>query len=1332
MTLARDRYLQLLRQEEFSQEALPNQPRALFVSSVTGRTIDDRGAFTTDYWGANLVSPVRFGSAVTHLLGLSGDGDLFLEIGPHSTLAGPLRQICAARGRPCHYIASQTRNSDSAVALLSAFGRLYQENVNIDLAPLFPHGRAVSGLPSYAWDHSGSFWWESRMSQGWRSRKYPRHCLLGVRAAESPDKEPLWRNVLQIEDASWISDHKVGNDIVFPFAGYVVMAGEAIRQVTDGEIGSGYRLRHVKVRTALVLNDANSVDVITTLRQKRLNDNDPSNWFDFTITSYTGSSWIKHCEGEVIQMKEPGKPTPSFRRLPRRIASAAFYQGMNKMGFRYGPEFQGLTDIVTSATEHEAEASLVDVHDHCSAPFTLHPAAIDACLQLLVVAGAKGLLRNINGLQVPTLIEELEISRGAAEMHARAWSEGQDVRGGHIECVAGDRTVLRMSGLHLTPLDDDDDKGKSADVHAAAQLRWVADFDFADPATLFQSPESDKYHTELQQELTLLCILEEACKIASLTPCQPHFGKYRDWANRQIADAKAGHFPLVKDATRLTSLSPAERRDLIKAHVGVLEKGGKRALAIATARICEHAESIFTGSQEALDVLMQDNVLTELYNEDSFGYGDFVRLLSNSRPNLRILEVGAGTGGTTELTLRNLVDEAGLPAYSVYTYTDVSAGFFGKAKQRFSYAHNMEYKVFDISRSPFDQGFDKKAAAYDLILAANVVHATPCIKKSLANMASLLKPDGMLVLTELCAMNRSPNYPFGHLSGWWLGEEDGRPDQPYITVERWDEELKAAGFTGVDVVRHDHEEKAYRTNAAIVSRLKTDSAPPAKKVTLLCDDQKSKVSLALKTSLASAGWEATLCQLTADPPLHQDIISCLDLEGKGFNGLSEQTFNEFKTFVQRLGKQKLLWLTRPVQIKCKDPRSAQVIGVTRTLRSELALPIYTLEISTDEPRFTDLVAGVFEKIRSQEDVGGNLAPEREFAVENGVVCIPRYHPFSLADKLRSSSSSGGIESSSSSSPASPVMNKMVQVEKLGSLDTLHWRDEPVPARIPDDHVEIETRATGLNFRDVLLAMGVIPHDGSGSVALGFEAAGVVRRVGPAVLHLAPGDRVMAYYPGALSTRLVAPAGLVLRLPDDLGFEEAATVPICFATVLHSLINVGRLSARSSVLIHSGCGGVGLTALQVCRMVGADEVYVTVGSAHKADYLVERYGIPRSRIFHSRDASFVADVMRETRGRGVDLVLNSLSGELLHESWKCVAKYGAMLELGKRDIMGSARLNMRPFQENRSFHGIDLSQLGMERLMDLQKYVLLIIIITPFKNIGGLMVPMLSKMLVLTT
>ncbi|XXG95388.1 hypothetical protein Hte_001650 [Hypoxylon texense] len=1287
MNLLANEYLHLLRQEKDSvdsESVLPHQ--SIFMSSVTTKIIDNSVDLGPEYWVANLVSPVRFSTAVRNLFELRGDTDVLLEVGPHAALAGPLRQICTQRSWQCNYVASQNRGSNSAASLLAALGRLFQENVGIDFGPLFTRGRVVAGLPSYPWDHSGqSFWNESRLSTAWRHRRYPHHCILGLRSTDSPDDEPLWRNVLHLDDASWLVDHKVSQDVVFPFAGYVAMAGEAIRQVAGADVGSSYHLRHVVARTALVLNDSKPVEIITTLRRKRLTDSDESQWYEFVITSYSGSAWIKHCMGEVRHTEEP-RNSPSWvpQGLPRKLSSPAFYEAMEQNGFIYGPEFQSLTNITTSTTEQIAEAELAGKHDNTSSPFSLHPVAIDGCLQLLMIATAQGLCRNFDGLYVPTSIEELVISRGTAEMHARAWAKKGDLRLGEVECVADGRPALWMRGLQLAPLEDDKRVNDSIDRHAAAHVQWLPDFDFVDHRALFSPPKPDREHLRLQQELSFLCMLEEVRKVEGLKACQPHLAKLRDWMKQEIEHAAAGRgrFPLVDDAARLIELSLDEQQSTIRSHLEILKSGYHSALSIGIKRVCDHAEELFAGSRETLDVLMQDNLLAEIYNHTSFGYGDFVRLLSNSRPNLRILEVGAGTGGTTELILRDLVDEGGFPIYSVYTFTDVSSGFLVKARERFSYAPNMEYKVLDISKSPLEQGFEGGGkGAYDLILAANVVHATPIIKETLGNIKSLLKPDGMLVLTELLPTLRTANYMFGHFSGWWLGEADARPSNPLMPVERWDSELKSVGFTGVDSYVSDDDEP-YNQIVTIVSRPQVKRVTSAKQVALLCDNEESDVARNLRSSLENSGWKVTPCRLTSTPPRGEDIISCLNLETDWSANLTEESLVHLQKFAKALEEQKILWLARPVQIRCTDPRPATFIGVARTLRAEQAPGLCTLEIDAGEPRFADLVLDVFEKIRTEEDVG-TLAPDREFAVENSQICIPRYHPFSLTNRLRESNSRTEESSTGNTRTA-------LNVGKTGSMETLHWIDEPLPLLLPDDHVEIEARAVGLNFRDVVLARGVIESSTPGRIPLGYEFSGIVRKVGAAVTNLAPGDRVMALCNGCLATKNVAPAEIVMRIPDELAFEAAAAIPVCFGTVIYSLIDIGRLEQGQSVLIHSACGGVGLAALQVSQMLGA-EIYATVGSEKKVEYLVNKYGIPRSHIFNSRDSSFVEGVMRETAGRGVDLVLNSLSGELLHESWLCVAKFGIMVELGLRDSKGSGRLNMLPFAENRSYHGVNLSE-----------------------------------------
>ncbi|KAK3311877.1 polyketide synthase [Apodospora peruviana] len=1322
MAAVADEYLDLLQAEDsVSYSAPPPDSGAEFVSSVTCKVVgaDYAESFAPSYWVSNLVSPVRFDTAVSNLLARSTSPKgniLLLEIGPHSALAGPLRQICAAVGQPCNYVSSLERGKDGTVSVLSALGKLHQESVAVDWKPLSPNNcKTLSGLPVYPWDHSGgSFWYESRLSQAWRTRRFPHHCLLGLRVVESPDTAPQWRNVLHLEHVPWVGDHKVRQDVVFPLAGYVAMAGEAVRQITAADTGSisGYRLRHVVARTALVLTDAKPAEMVTTLRPVRLTDSeDSASWFDFSIASYAGSgTWVRHCEGQAMAVLSEEKTTMVGQQpLPRGVATPRFYEAMARVGIIYGPEFQPLVDISSSVTERVAQAKLVQSSSQASQPFFLHPASIDGCIQLLLVAGVRGLCRNFRKLVIPTLIEHIEVSGGgrgssAVEMHATAAAgpdSGSSYESAVVECVrvADDSKpalALRMSGLRVTPLDGDGESAAAAtaDVHAAARLQWLPDFDFADVTKLFQPPARNRAERRLQETLSLLCTLESADKVDGLVPCQPHFAKYRDWLHLQIDKARTGEYALVDNPDKYVALTPGPRRECLEATFTRLlnEFPGEHAVSIGIKRISDHADDIFTGQRDTLDLLMQDDVLTKIYDEDSFGYRDFVRLLSHTRPDLRILEVGAGTGGTTELTLRDLVDSNGMPAYSQYMFTDISAGFFPQARERFSYAPNMEFQTFDISKDGLAQGF--VAASYDLIFAPNVVHATPSLKETLANLRPLLKPDGMLLLTEISTVTRAPNYIFGNFSGWWMGEADGRLWEPYVLPSRWDEDLKAAGFTGTEVVVPD-DMMPYQLCCAILSKPQASKVVALdKEVTVLCQRSDTGPAASLVAGLRDDGWTVMPCVLGEQlPHPGRDIIACVDLETRFFDpqDLSETNFSAFQNLLRHLKNERLLWLTRPSQVNCRDPRSAQTLGVARTIRAELALPFFTLEIDWNHHHNSEsgaaarLVTQVFGKIRRVQD-GDVLNSDKEFVVDDdGVICVGRYHPFSLTQEMEA-------RSSSSSAP------KSLHIIKPGALDSLQWRDEPEQSSLPDDAVEVEIRAAGLNFRDVLLAMGIIsPHPSEPRIPLGMEAAGVVRRVGRAVLvSLQPGDRVMLLAPtSTLSTRLVCPAAAVVRIPDSLTPEAAATIPLCFATVLHALLDVGRVRRGQTVLIHSACGGVGLTALQVCRAVGAD-VYATVGHESKVEHLVRHYGVPRNRIFHSRDASFVAGVARETGGRGVDLVLNSLSGDLLHASWTCVAEYGTMIELGKRDLWGAGRLDMAPFLANRSYAAVDIHQFIRER------------------------------------
>ncbi|KAI0508642.1 hypothetical protein F5B22DRAFT_658952 [Xylaria bambusicola] len=1217
----------------------PDCSGTTMFSTVTTQTITQ--PLDLAYWVLNLTSPVKFSPSFSRILRYLNSQPLCIEVGPHSQMAGPVRQICAAHRLECIYVPVMVRFTDCLSSLLSAIGQLFQYNVDLHVTAdtvLFPSGKTLVDLPPYPWDHSEEYWNESRVSYDFRFRKYGHHALLGVRVTESSSLEPTWRCVLDLEDEPWLKGHVVNTNIVFPFSGYVCMAGEAIRQISGIE-QVGYKVKHIVVDTALVLVENKPVELITTLRRRRLTDTSHSEFYDFVISSYSGKEWAKHCEGSITTLHQRIKTTPNVTTLSRKVATSRWYEIMARVGLKYGDAFRGIKSLEASPSERRAVGIITGTVD---GPFLFHPAVMDSAFQLMIAAGAKAASRHLTQLVVPTLIEEIDVFAMSESMVAEAWV-CPDLNDVGLECTSAENVVLRMKGVKLTSLESDQDS--EVDVHKAARMEFFPDIDFMDPTSLIRAPAMKRDSKVALEAIVLLSILDLADRLENLEPSQPHYRKYREWIRREYDKVTNGECPLTEiDALRLTMLSPTERSDQLQK---LLSKSSQdpsiRLQASGIYKINQNCEDLFTGQADALELLLEDNVLAEVYNSVSFDFSCYVRLLCISKPKLCILEVGAGTGGASELILRDLVSTSNNPLYSTYTFTDISAGFFAQASERFSYAPNVEYKVFDISQNPFSQGF--KPETYDLIIASNVVHATANLNVTLRNLQPLLRPGG---------------------------EADDRRWEPFVSVERWDRELKAAGFTGVDTVVFD-EKGPYQYCAAMISRVvpqglpRPGVAPKLDNLTVLCAKPEHDNTVRLIEDLQLRGYNVNVTEFGARPlPPHDPILVTLDLEGYLFQDITAERLGAFQDLCRQHQGQKLLWLMPPVQIGCVDPGHGQTIGVLRTIREELSLPFHTLEIAQSEPFFTDLALKVMGKIVAMDE-NEALDPDREFIVENGMILVGRCQQFSLKRRMAPTATQDSAV-------------KQLCIGKTGLLETLHW------VSMGPNCVEADELV-----KDIMVSMGLLTFEGS-SPQLGIEMSGVVTRTGSDVRHIRAGDRVIAVASrGCFSTTAIAKAPLVVGILKHLSFEEAATMPTVFGTVFQALVRVARLRKGASVLVHSACGGIGHAAVQVCKNAGAN-LYVTVGNYDKANYAHRVFGIPRNQIFSSRDDSFLEGLMRETQGKGVDVVLNSLSGNLLHASWQCVAEFGQLVELGKRDLVGFGTLALEPFLGNRSYSCVDLAHM----------------------------------------
>ena len=265
----------------------------------------------------------------------------------------------------------------------------------------------------------------------------------------------------------------------------------------------------------------------------------------------------------------------------------------------------------------------------------------------------------------------------------------------------------------------------------------------------------------------------------------------------------------------------------------------------------------------------------------------------------------------------------------------------------------------------------------------------------------------------------------------------------------------------------------------------------------------------------------------------------------------------------------------------------------------------------------------------------------------------------------------------------------------GGLDEVRWTLEP--RREPGSgEVEVAVEATGLNYRDVMWAMGLLPEEalerGFAGSTIGIECAGTVVRCGPGVAGLKVGDGVMTFGPASFASHVTVRADRAVRLPEGVDATAAATIPVAFFTAWYAMVTLGRLARGEWVLIHGGAGGVGLAAIQIARHLGL-RVIATAGSPVKRA-LLRAEGV--EHVLDSRSLRFGDEVRRITGGRGVDAVLNSLAGEAMERSLGCLAPFGRFLELGKQDFYSNTALGLRPLKENISYFGIDVDQVMVAR------------------------------------
>ncbi|OJJ99925.1 hypothetical protein ASPACDRAFT_43562 [Aspergillus aculeatus ATCC 16872] len=312
-------------------------------------------------------------------------------------------------------------------------------------------------------------------------------------------------------------------------------------------------------------------------------------------------------------------------------------------------------------------------------------------------------------------------------------------------------------------------------------------------------------------------------------------------------------------------------------------------------------------------------------------------------------------------------------------------------------------------------------------------------------------------------------------------------------------------------------------------------------------------------------------------------------------------------------------------------------------------------------------------------------PDFEFAQRDGALHISRWEPDErLNETFRLKQNRDTVDL-----PLSSARGCKLGIKDPGQMDTIHFvQEEHPPTALHPDYVEISVKSVGMNAKDLYAISAKVDTK---NASCSCECAGVVTAVGGNVSEFKTGDRVVAVAPGHFATVERFPHWAVSKLREEEDFTTTSTIPIVFSTVIYGLKYRAHLQPGETVLIHSAAGGVGLAAIQYAKHLGA-KIFATVGNESKKSFLVEKYGLDPAHIFSSRNSSFLPAIMEATSGQGVDVVLNSLTGDLLRSSFEACADFGRFVEIGKRDILDHGVLDMSTFGRNVSFMAFDLSNL----------------------------------------
>lgn len=1228
-------------------------PVETMISRVTGRAVQAK-ELDADYWWRNVRMPVRFSDAIECIA--AAGVRTFLEVGPHPVLQHYMREVLRGSPEPRSVLSTLSRRDAAGDPLANAVAECYVSGADIAAASRFDGPADTRGLPLYPWQRQ-SFAIQRSIEGVEVVKPVDDHPLLGFRDTGRDDS---WMSHLCTATQPWLADHVVDDAAILPAAAMIEMALAAAR--TRHPDAAVLEIQDLEITRSLPLASG-------TVRDCRTLVEADGQWSLASRPRLTEEPLQRHAQGRILpglghRPVLPATPASSGE----VIAAEVVYARARTVGLSYGPAFR----TVVSVDRIDTETGVADLRstqpDRFSQRYLLDPTVVDGSLQaLLAMAAGNPRMRALGTVmpwrfgRVRLLGDGLQIRRAVLHLrHIGPRSICADI----ALTDALDRPVMELIDCWFASV-------PKAGQSVADQTFWSAHVPSLRQAPNDAMPPIDRIiaATLGVEDRPASMLLADACVTASVHEAivaRSTDGVLpADWSNSPLtAQAlaclreeglahetgagwqveKASELPPPVDIWRslFFSTPQASAECALLAALSPSLMAGDPAMLVLPPGMTEQAMFASPSGTEAAQALMR-------------GLTAFATTWPAGRC-LRIALVGAAQNALIRRVV-DAIEALGFPFRLVVLVPDARA----------------EASLLpELARTPGATAQAWPAAqhlpAFDLVLDFFGL-SLPRQRLVPDQLFSLLASGGLLLAAEAI-----PSYVSSLLFGPALGVDTAAGLQH---PDAWCRDLRDAGFAEV---RHTLLDGAIWPATLLIASAAAqsdDSNADGSQAGLVLfaapNDPLAAALTARQPTLQQLPIEALREVLTVPLASRHQHVLLLAEEFAEDDDAPEALAELLADIAAALENMQAAQPARLWLVATGSPSAsfiaAALTGLRRVAGNELAgLECRCIALEATLPA-AEAAERLLQELHEPDD-------EREILWTRGGRMVPR---------LRT----GMIQP--------PVTNEPRRLDVLrpGLISSLAWvrAEPPTPGA---GEVAIEVHAAALNFRDVMWAQGLLPDEalleGFSGPSLGLECAGIVIAVGDGVTDLRPGDRVAAVAPKAFATHVVTRRTGVMRMPEALTHEAAATVPVAFMTAAYGLGELARLEPGERVLIHGGAGGVGLAAIQYALHKGA-VVYATAGSETRRQML-RMLGVTSA--FDSRGTSFVDDILAETDGKGVDVVLNSLSQELMKQSLRLLRPFGRFLEIGKRDLYRNTPIGIRALRHNASYHAIDVDELVAHR------------------------------------